>query len=118
MLIMTENGLPVRGMRGRNGGASLEDRQHLIPQRFLGGAVEKAGEIIDPGHDRNGGVQHAIPICQTHARAGRCCVNAHFTIGHKPERPRWRFRRPWTSKSRPLISGRAIQPSLRADPGV
>jgi hypothetical protein len=26
-----------------------EDRLHLFPQRFLGGAVEKAWEIIDPG---------------------------------------------------------------------
>ena len=34
LLIMTEKGLPVRGMRGRNGGASPESRD-LVPQRLL-----------------------------------------------------------------------------------
>ena len=49
MLISTENGLPVRGMRGRNSGASREDRHDLVAQRLLGRAVEKTGEMVTPG---------------------------------------------------------------------
>ena len=38
-------------------GRKLKDRQHLVPQRFLSGAVEKTGEIIHSRGYRDGSVR-------------------------------------------------------------
>ena len=54
LLIRTENGLPVLGMRGTNGGAAARTARDFVAQRLLAGAVEIAGIVADAGGDFDG----------------------------------------------------------------
>ena len=56
----TENGLPVRGIRGWNKGAARRSSRRGVAQRLLRGAIEIAGIMDDARRGLDPARRHAL----------------------------------------------------------